>query len=144
MKRYPARTAVVRQPRRGAAMVFVMILLLVISMIGISVVRAAIAQHRQRLSDEIRAQTVRLAEAGWQRAARKLASGSDDIDEVWRLGSDAFGPDRAAEVRIELTQADNDPDQRHLKVTADYPIDNPLRNRFTLEGEIGKKLESRL
>src|SRR4051794_27575265 len=38
-----------RSPRSGAAMVYALILLMVISMIGAALVRGVVAQHRQRL-----------------------------------------------------------------------------------------------
>jgi hypothetical protein len=128
-------------PRGGAAMVFVLILLLVISMISASVVRAAVAQHRQRLRDELRAQTVRLAQAGWQRAVRKLRSDADYAGETWRIESDAFRTDSRAEVRIEIAADENGSARRRLKVVADYPLDHPSRTRLTLEGTVGRKNE---
>jgi hypothetical protein len=126
------RRSVVR--RRGAAMVYVLILLLVISMVGTTLVRATIAQHRQRLRDELRAQTVRLMEAGWNRAVNKLAEQPDYAGEIWRLGPDVFGADRRAEVRIDIVSAESAPNQRRLTVIAEYPVGETFVNRISQTG----------
>ena len=122
--------------RSGAAMVYVLILLLVISMMGGTLVRGAIAIHRQRLKDEIHAQTVRLAEAGWNRALRALAKSPDYKEETWTLGSESLGPDRKAIVRIEVAAQS---DEKRLTVVAEYPLENPNINRVTLTGLVNPK-----
>jgi hypothetical protein len=122
-----------RVPRRGGAMVYVLILLLMISMMGTSLVRGTIAQHRQRQNDELRAQTVRLAEAGWNRALRTLAVHPDYAGETWRIGGDALPSARDALVTIEIQALNAGSGQRTLRVRADYPVDSPQRNRVTLE-----------
>lgn len=114
-------------------MVYVLILLLLISMMGTSLVRGAIAQHRQRRHDEVRAQTVRLAEAGWNRARWKLTQSADYAGEMWQLGDDALGPECRANVRIEIA---SDNDRRTLRVNAEYPVESPMVTRFTLEGPL--------
>jgi hypothetical protein len=116
-------------------MVFVLILMLVISLIGATLVRATIAQHRQRQRDEVRAQTVRLAEAGWGKAVRALARDPAYSGEVWRVGNDVLGADRTAEIRLEIAQSPRDA-KRMLRVVADYPVDSPWRTRYTLEGTV--------
>lgn len=123
-----------RHPRSAAAMVYVLILLLVISMIGGTLVRGAIAQHRQRLQDEIHAQAVRLAEAGWNRALHSLSRSPDYSGETWTLDADSLGPDRRAEVRIAVTSVADSP--KHLEVIAAYPLDSPQINRVTLAGAV--------
>lgn len=117
--------------RRGAAMVYVLILLLVISMIGGTLVRAAISQHRQRRRDEARAQAARLLEAGWNRAVRQLSQQPDYEGETWRLDEDILGTDRRAEIRIELRRDDHDPPRTQLQVAVEYPLGETYTNRIT-------------
>jgi hypothetical protein len=136
MKRRSVSTCRTSPKRRGAAMVYVMVLLLVISMIGAALVRTAILQHRQRLRDEIRAQTVRLAEAGWERAARSAALDENYAGETWRLDETALGKDRRAEVRLDVLPAEGDAPRRRLRIVADYPAGSPLSTRCTLEGTV--------
>lgn len=112
-------------------MVYALILLLVISMIGGTLVRGAIAVHRQRLKDEIHAQTVRLAEAGWNRALRSLSHSPEYKEETWSLAADALGSDRQASVRMEVA---DESDQKRLTVVAEYPSNDPNLNRVTLTG----------
>lgn len=120
--------------RTGGAMVYVLVLLLVISMIGATLVRGVVAQHRQRLRDEIHAQTVRLAEAGWNRALRNLTQAPSYPGEVWKLESDALGTDRRAEIRIEVTSDAAEPPRKTLQVIAQYPLGSPDVNRVTQTG----------
>lgn len=119
-----------KPPRRGAAMVYVLVLLLLISLVGVTLVRAAVALHRQRLRDELHAQTVRLAEAGWNRAVRKRNADANYSGEMWSIPADALPPERAAEVRIEVAAEKG---VSTLQVTAEYPLNDPEVTRYTLD-----------
>lgn len=127
------RCRVVARP--GAALVFVLVLLLFFSMLGISLVRLSIAQHRQRLNDEFRVQAVRLAEAGWNRAVRNLALHADYSGEVWHVDGSSLGTKAAAAVRIEIKTTNDEP-QKKLVITAEYPLGNPHISRVTKAGPI--------
>lgn len=119
---------VLQHRRRGAAMVYVLVLLLLISMVGVTLVRGTVALHRQRLRDERHAQTVRLAEAGWNRAVRKLAVDPRYEGETWSISAEQLLSNRAAEVRIE--SAEGVPQQ--WRITAVYPLNDAETTRFTL------------
>lgn len=125
--------------RSGAALIFVLILLLFLSMLGITLARLAIAQHRQRLQEEIHAQTVRLAEAGWNRAASQLARNPDYAGELWQPVAAAWGPDRTAAVKIEVLPSNTEPSRQVLHVDAEYPVGSPRVNRVSREGMLALK-----
>jgi type II secretory pathway component PulK len=118
-----------RDPRRGAAMVYVLVLLLLISLVGVTLVRGAVALHRQRLNDERHAQTIRLAEAGWNRAVRKLNADPSYAGETWSIPAEQLSLGHAAEVVIDVTEGD----AGKLRVTAIYPLESPHVTRFTVE-----------
>ena len=122
-----------RRRRPGSAMVLVLIVILMISLMGTSLVRHAVSQHRQRRLDETRAQAVRLAEAGWNRALRNLAVTPAYSGETWELGEKSLPSGRTATVRIEIQPQDAPPNSRRLRIVAEYPAGSPLVNRVTLE-----------
>jgi len=111
-------------------MVYVLLLLLAVSLIGTTLVRGAITLHRQRQHDETHAQTVRIAEAGWNRAVRALKSDPEYAGEIWKLAEDSFGPDQTAQVTIEVIR-DSVPQRLH--VTAEFPVGSPSLTRMTLQ-----------
>lgn len=116
-------------PHRGAAMVYVLVLLLLISMVGVTLVRGSVALHRQRLRDELHAQTVRLAEAGWNRAVRKLSADPKYPGETWSIPAEQLPSGRAGEVQIELM----DGEAAQWRITAVYPLDGEETTRLTLQ-----------
>ncbi len=132
------RARIASGDRRGSALVFVLILLLFLSMLGITLARLVIAQHRQRLQDELQAQTVRLADAGWNRAHANLARNPNYTGEVWQFDAGVLGPDRAAAVRIEVVPSEADPARRQLQITAEYPVGSPEVHRVSREGVVMK------
>jgi len=111
-------------------MVYVLVLLLAVSLIGTTLVRGAITLHRQRQHEETHAQTVRIAEAGWNRAVRALNGDPEYAGEIWNLEKDTFGPDQSARVTIEVIR---DSVPRRLQVTAEFPIGSPSLTRMTLQ-----------
>ncbi len=125
--------------RRGAALVFVLIFLLFLSMLGISLTRLAIAQHRQQLQEELRSQAVRLAEAGANRALTQAALSPDYQGEVWQVDASALGSERTANIRIEIQPADANRSFRIWQVTAEYPVGSPQIQRVSREGPLPAK-----
>jgi len=127
---------VVPARRRGAAMVFVLVLLLVISMFCASLIRATVSIYRQRQRDEDRAQTVRLAEAGLERVRQQSRRNADYAGETWQFRAGELGVERHGEVRIERL---TDGDARTYRVTAEFPVDAPAATRMTLETTVTGK-----
>lgn len=127
------RTAQIGIPRRGAAIVYVLIVLLAVSMMGLSLARGTIAQHRQRRRDEARAQTVRLMEAGWNRALRQWALQPDYTGEVWELTAENSQLSHPGLVTIHL---ERNGETANISVTAEYPRGETFVNRVTQTGEL--------
>ena len=65
----PSRTS----PRRGAFMIVVLVCLIVSGMLLASLLKTALLQDRQLTIEQYRSQSGWLAEAGLERAARRLA-----------------------------------------------------------------------
>ena len=131
MKRHPQSM----NPRRGAAVVFVLVVLLVISMFAASLVRATFAIYRQRERLELRAQTVRLAEAGLARARQQLRADPAYRGETWQLTNGELGEGRQGQVRIEPVTDQPAGQVKQFRAIAEFPVDSPLVTRATLETE---------
>lgn len=118
--RTAAAASCARHRRRGAVLIYVMVLLFVLSLGSITLVRTAVAVHRQRKHDETRAQTIRLMEAGWNRALGKLARQPDYAGETWRV-TGFVSDDRVGEVVVTVTRDPAHPREVELTVHAAYP-----------------------
>lgn len=120
--------------RRGAAMLFVVVLLFVASLLMAALVQSVLRQHRQLRLDRVRAQAGWCADAGVQRAIAHLRRNPEFRREVWGIELDR-GPNEhspeTAEVQITV-----EPVGEHLRIStvAEYPVGavHRVRNRREL------------
>lgn len=109
--------------RRGAAMVIALICLLLLSMIGTSLVKTALAQRHQVEKQYWQLQAQWLAEAGAERAAAQLAQNPDYGGETWSITAESLGGRYAGQVTIDIHRVNGKPNQREVAIVARFPDD---------------------
>lgn len=121
------RTSRGDRPRRGAALIVVMICLLGIAMLAGSLLRLAVAQHRQARMHHRRLQVEWLAAAGVERALVRLSTDSNWQGEEWAVPAEMFGA--AAHVTLAM-EATND-SRREIVSVATIAPDSSGQVRIT-------------
>ena len=130
-----------RAPRRGLTTVAVLICLVVIMLISGVLLKIGVA-HRDRVCAQERSlQAEWLAQAGLDRALARLASSAGYAGETWVLAPRDLGlPEaaggetgKAALVLIKIEKPPGSPEQRLIKVQADFPPDPPHRARHSAQ-----------
>jgi Tfp pilus assembly protein PilX len=117
------------QSRRGFLLVVVLICLLLISMIGASLLKLGLTQHRQTRNEQNRIQSIWLAEAGIDRAAAMLRSDSKYSGETWTVSATDLSAKQPGVVQIRV-KPDAESDARHVvSVVATFPKDADYRAR---------------
>lgn len=125
--------------RRGAALLFAMIALLLASVIGAALLKTALTQRRQARREQHRAQSAWLAESGIERAAALLAGNADYKGETWNVAATELGGNQAGRVVITVTPVSTDADQRRIRVTAEFPAATQQRSRTSKTIEVDLK-----
>jgi hypothetical protein len=121
--------------------VAVLVCLVIVTLISGALLRLGIAHRDQVRAQERRIQAEWLAQAGLDRARARLAASANYPGENWQLtaadlGLAPAGSDRgpaAALVVIKVEQPVSSPDQRLIKVQADFPPDPPRRARHSAQ-----------
>ena len=117
--------------RRGAAMVFALMALLVASMLIAALLRTTALSHRQLKRDEYRLQANLLADAGYDRAVKTLKIKPDFTTEEWKVPAEQLSSERTALVRLSVTTDTTQPKRRIVSVIAEYPSGHPDLVRVT-------------
>lgn len=117
--------------RRGAAMVFALMALLVASMMIAALLRTTAMSHRQLKRDEFRLQANLLADAGCDRAMILLKIKPDFTTEEWIVPAEQLSSDRTATVRLSVVTDTIQPAHRMVSVIAEYPTGHPDLVRVT-------------
>lgn len=126
-------------PRRGAIALIAMITLVLVSMIGASLLKSALAQRRQMDRERCRVQAEWLAEAGLERAAAMLRGNADYSGETWKIAAESLGGAEPGEVQIAVTPDAQQPSQRKISVIADYPVNIEHRARVSKQTVLTQK-----
>ena len=119
-----------RHPR-GAALMFVLIAVVVVTMLGGALVRAMVLEMRQSRVAVWGAQADWLAEAATRRAAAHLAADANYEGETWHIDKALLDGRHAALVEIAVTESTNttagaNAAARAVAITARYPTDTPV------------------
>ena len=109
MKR-PVQTPGRDHPRGAVLLVVLIVVLLILGMAG-SLFRLAIIQHKQSQQFELQAQADWLARAGAERALKRLAE-KDFAQDTWNVELEGFGP---VEVVSRVVTSKNNPGIRRLE-----------------------------
>ena len=118
-----------RSNRRGIAVIFALVCLIIVSVLMGVVIRIAILQRQAAQDEGRRVQAAWLVESALDRAAARLAADPDYPGETWQIAAAALGGRRGAVVLIEVVASDENPQQRLVRVRADYPDDPVIRLR---------------
>ena len=118
--RSPSKTSI----RTGAILAMVLASLLVASLLGLALIETVLVHHRQMHVMGRQQQNFWLAEAGIQRAVRRLAESSDYQGEQWKVSAEVLGAARPAVVTIEVIKDAGSPQARSIRVEARFPGDS--------------------
>jgi Tfp pilus assembly protein PilX len=110
-----------RSARRGSVTVVVLVCLIVVTLICGALLKVGLTERKVVRTEEDRLQAEWLVEAGLERGASRLKTGTDYTGETWTISAeDLGGPDPGLVTIVVETPTDH-PDQRALKVRAEYP-----------------------
>ena len=115
--------------RRGAAVILALVCLTMAAMLMAVMARVALTTSQQARDEGRRLQAAWLVESGLQRAGAQLAADSDYAGETWTIPASVLGTGHDAVVLIEVRASDAEPQQRTVRVRADYPDDPVHRVR---------------
>jgi hypothetical protein len=135
-----------RNPRRGVAVVAVLMCLIVLTLIGAAILKLGLVRRQINRDLELRLQAEWLVESGVNRALARAAE-SDYKGETWRLTAADLGlPEQseqinkqekgkvdAAIVTIAVDQPGTETRRRRIRVQADYPLSGDHRSSCTQE-----------
>jgi Tfp pilus assembly protein PilX len=116
-----------RTRRRGGALIFALVTLLVVMLMTGTLVRALVMEARRsrQAANELQAQWV--AEAALGRAAAQVRADPDYQGDTWQPAiTDSQGDDVAAIAEIRAEKLPNDPQRVQITIDTRYP-DHPLR-----------------
>ena len=115
--------------RRGVALIYAMIALLLASVIGAALLRTALTQRQLARREQNRMQSQWLAESGVERAVATLVSDNKYAGETWNIDATELGGRRAGQVVIKVTPVKSKTNHSQITVTADYPAGTQQRSR---------------
>lgn len=109
--------------RRGAAIIFAMLALLLASLMIAALMRMTVLSQQQMVRDEFRVQAGLLADAGCERALVRLSEQADWKGDVWTFSAADLGSGFGAEV---LTTIEDEPESNRkiVKIVAEYPVNH--------------------
>lgn len=129
MKTHVAPTRGSGQPaRRGAFAVIVMLALLLAALMGASLVKLAVAQHRQTRQNAARLQATSLANSGLSRARTQLQRDAGYEGGTWSVDARVLQGEDSGRVRISVDKGE-EAGSRLVTVVAEYPADAERRVR---------------
>jgi Tfp pilus assembly protein PilX len=131
-----ARSPLQRNLRCGTILAAALICLLVVSVLGASLLRRTILEHRQSLQRERQGQAFWLAESGLQRARAALTASHSYAGETWQVPSDQLADRDAGTITIEVQTDEASPNQRRILVTAAWGDDQIHRVTFRRQIQI--------
>jgi Tfp pilus assembly protein PilX len=114
--------------RRGAVAVIVMLVLLLAALLGTSLVKLALAQHRQTVQAEARLQATSLAHSGLSRAQAQLSKDGAYTGETWSVDGETLRSDDSGRVDISVEQGAQ-ATARVVTIVAEFPTDSTRRVR---------------
>jgi len=105
------------------AMIPVLVILMILGGFSLTLVRTLAAKRQLLRNEAQRIQAEWLAEAGVERAAAKLRTNDETASETWNIPADELGGRGAGKVTITLEESKPDSMRRHVRIEAEYPVD---------------------
>jgi hypothetical protein len=112
-----------RRPHAGVALVLTIVCLVVIASLGVSLMRALVAEHRQAMLRRNQLQSFWLAESAVQRGVVRLAAAPTYTGEDWQVEVDAGGGRVRALATIRVQTVAGGERARRIVVEARCPAD---------------------
>ncbi len=119
-----------RSQRRGSALVFAMIALLVSSLIGAALLRGSFLSMQQVKREQLHLQANWLAESGCRRAIRRLQADPAYTGEAWVVPAEQLKSPYSAMVTIAVSEESGESDQT-ITAVATYPQQATTQFRIT-------------
>ena len=113
--------------RRGAALLFIVVLLFVTSLMLVTLTQGVIRQHRQQLHERDRWQAEFCADAALDRLKKVLQETPAAASHTWTTAPDSARPEVTAVVTAEMETL---PEGRRVTVLAEYPAGSTHRIRI--------------
>ena len=114
--------------------------LVLMTIIGGTLLRWALMEHKLLAAREERSQALWLAESGTERAAAQLAQNQDYAGEKWLIDAAELPAGQAAIVEVRVSNIDGQPGRRSIDVDVEYPSDSktPTRMHKTIAYQSGE------
>lgn len=117
-------------PRRGAALVAVLVCLILVSMYATHMLRSAVQQNRQDRAMWQQCQSMWLAEAAIERGVAQLQQSADYRGETWDVSAEQLSSQRAGRATIQVHRPEESSADGTIEVLVDYPSDSRHRQRY--------------
>jgi type II secretory pathway component PulJ len=118
-----ARSSSRLRARSGGALVAAIICLGVVSLVGMSLVRSALSQHRTSRQHERRLQALWLAESAVERTRLQLAAAPEEVSPLWRPVIDGESAGVVA-IHVSPPVEEGEETPRTIRVEARWPDDS--------------------
>jgi type II secretory pathway component PulK len=116
-----------RTRRRGGALIFALVTLLVVMLMTGTLVRALMMEVRRSRQAVTELQSQWLAESAIERATARLRADPQYQGEIWKPEiTDAQGDAAAAVAEVQVEKLADDPQRARISINARYP-DHPWR-----------------
>jgi Tfp pilus assembly protein PilX len=112
---------------RGVILAMTLVCLLVVSVIGGLLLRAALAQQRAAWQYQRQMQALWLTESAAGRAAAQTATNAEYQGETWTLSTEDLGGRDPAVIEIRVTPLPGETGKKQVRVETRYPNELPRR-----------------
>ncbi|MDZ4783863.1 MAG: hypothetical protein SGJ19_26750 [Planctomycetia bacterium] len=124
-----------RSSKNGVAVLIVLVILMVFGVAMTLAMQTNLAARAESRRAAARLQAEYLATAGLELAQARFSRDAGYSGETWQVPAEELGGRDRAEVRIEIADVAEQPEQRRVIVLATYPLDEDAwrRQQFRLE-----------
>lgn len=125
-----------RNPHRGAASVWAIVCLVLVTAVALSLAKMAIAGSRHMIQERRRVQADWLVQSGWSLALSQLRQNPAYTGENWEIPAAELGGADPGRIKIEVTApaADATDGKHKLRVIGEFPANSDRHVRVTREG----------
>ena len=117
----------------GVILIVAIVCIAMASVMLLAILQTAVAERKAVETEAWRQQHSWLAESGLERAAAQLAADPSYQGETWNISADELGGKENGVVLIEVQPLPDAPENRKIRVRADFPDDPQHRARRTKE-----------
>lgn len=138
--RSPAAAPRTHRSRSGIALLAVLLCLTIVLSLMAAWLRMLVLERQGARQQQASLQAAWLAESALDRAAARLTADPSYTGETWHVPADELGGHDSGEILIQIEAPPDRPQQRTIRVQADYPLALSRRHRAskTMEATIAK------